>query len=179
MLFRSCFPTCVLNALVWLFERRELPGAVVQHVYAASLDGMQRGIAGSYTSELASFALIDWLTRYRCGPFAIASETLHGRRLNLAPNGRLRTWLRRGGVAIVDIVESANTTHSILALGAGAGHIDFWDPYPRGSEYDYGAGAARLASNGNHPNLRLAIAQLNRTRMRPYALGPQIGRAHV
>lgn len=57
----DCYPTSVLNALVWLFERDELPGAALQRIYAYCLDGIERGVIGSYTSEHASLALMDWL----------------------------------------------------------------------------------------------------------------------
>lgn len=175
----DCYPTCVLNALTWLFRRHELPGAIVQHVYAASLDGIERGVTGAYTTEYANLALMDWLASFRTPAFAVATEVLHGSAVRVIPRGRLVRWLKRGGVAIIDVVESARTTHSLLVLGAARGQIDCWDPYLRDPQYDYGPNASRLPSSGYSPNLRLAMAWLDAVQTRPYSCGPLANRSCV
>jgi len=50
----DCYPTSMLNALIWLFERNELPGTMLQRIYAYCLDGIEHRITGSYTSEHAN-----------------------------------------------------------------------------------------------------------------------------
>jgi hypothetical protein len=112
--YADCYPTSILNALVWLFARDEL----------------------------------------------------------------LR-WLRRGGVAVLDIRITAVTTHSILVLAASGDHLDCWDPYIRGARYEYGRGALRLESDGHTPNLRLTRSWLDSTRIRRYSFGPLAGRVGV
>ena len=39
----DCFPTSVLNGLSHRFDRRCIPGAVVQRIYVYCLDGVSRG----------------------------------------------------------------------------------------------------------------------------------------
>jgi hypothetical protein len=168
----DCYPTSVLNALVWLFERHALPGAVLQRIYAYCLDGIEHGLAGAYTSKYASLALVDWLCEFRTRSFAVNIETLQGSDLHLRPSSEVFRWLRTGGVAVLDVCESATTTHSILALAGDADFLYFWDPYLRGAKYDYGRGAARLASDGRSPNLKLPRAWIDSTRIRRYSFGP-------
>lgn len=151
----DCYPTCVLNALVWLFNRHELPGAVLQRIYTYCLDGIERGAACSYTSRHASLALVEWLEAFKTRSFAVTTDVVNGHHLHLRPTGKVSRWLQSGGVAILDVVETAATAHSILALSAAADHLDCWDPYLRGANYDYGRGASRLETNGRSPNLRL------------------------
>jgi len=175
----DCFPTSVLNALVWLFERSELPGAVLRHVYAHSLDGIERNVTGAYTSEHAGKAVADWLVEFRTRSFAVDVEILTGRELHLRGSSALLRWLHHGGVAVADVCDTPSAMHSILALAAGAGHLDFWDPYIRGRRYDYGRGASRLASDGHAPNLRLSKSALDGTRERRYCFGPFATRSSV
>lgn len=175
----DCYPTCIVNALVWLFERHELPGATLQHIYAFCLDGIERGVAGSYTSEHAGLALAEWVGQFKTRSFGVATEVVRGRDLHLRPSSKVLEWLRRGGIAITDVCVTKNTTHSILALAVGGDCLDFWDPYIRSARYDYGIGAFRLDTDGRAPNLRLAIAWLDTPRTRRYAFGPLAKRVSV
>ena len=162
-----------------MFERNELPGAVLRHVYAHSLDGIERGITGAYTSEHAGLAVAGWLAEFRIRSFAVDVEIVTGREVHLRPASRILRWLRRGGVAVLDVYDTPAATHSILALAAHAGHLDFWDPYIRSRRYDYGHGSSRLASDGHSPNLRLAKSWLDSPRERRYCLGPIAQRSGV
>ena len=175
----DCYPTSMLNALIRLFERHELPGAVLQRIYLSCLDGIERGITGSYTSEHASLALVDWLSGFRTPAFAIDIEVIAGPALHLKPSSRVLRWLKQGGVAVLDVCDTTATTHSILALTAGAGYVDFWDPYQRSPRYNFGSGSVRLATDGRSPNLRLAKARLDSPRSRRYSLGPPGNRSGV
>jgi hypothetical protein len=175
----DCYPTSVVNALVWLFERHELPGATLQHIYAYCLDGIESGVAGSYTTEHAGLALVDWLGNFRTRSFAVMTDMVNGDDLHLRRSSKILRWLQRGGVAIVDVIETAATTHSILALSAGADHLDFWDPYLRVANYDYGRDALRLATDGHSPNLSLSRSALDSPRIRRYSFGPPSKRAGV
>lgn len=175
----DCYPTSVLNALVWLFARDELPGAALQRIYAYCLDGIERGVPGAYTTEYASLALMHWLDEFKTRSFAVATEVIKGHDVHLRASSEVLRWLGRGGVAVLDIRITTVTTHSILALAAGRDHLDCWDPYIRGARYDFGRGALRLETDGHSPNLRLAKSWLDSTRIRRYSLGPLAGRVGV
>src|SRR5574340_1346047 len=150
----DCYPTSILNALVWLFEQHELPGAALHHIYASCLDGIEHGVAGSYTSEHAGLALVGWLNEFKTPSFAVATEVVRGHNLNLRHSGQVLRWLRRGGVAVLDVRVTTRTTHSILARSAGADHLELWDSYFRSAGYNYGRGSTRLETEGRSPNLR-------------------------
>lgn len=175
----DCFPTSVLNALVWLFERHELPGATLQHIYSFCLDGIERGLPGAYTSEHAGLALVDWLNEFKTLSFAVSAEVIRRHDLHLRRSGKVFRWLQRSGVAILDVRVTTLTTHSILALSADTEHVDFWDPYVRGARYDYGHGASRLETEGRSPNLRIARAWFDSPRNRRYSLGPLAERTGI
>jgi hypothetical protein len=168
----DCYPTSVLNALIWLFEREELPGAALQRVYASCLDGIEHGRGGAYTSEHASLALVSWLDEFKTPSFGVTTEVLTGVDLHLRRSSALLRWLRRGGVAVLDMCITGATTHSVLALSADADYLNCWDPYIRGARYDYGRGALPLESAGRSPNLKLARAWVDSTRIRRYSFGP-------
>lgn len=175
----DCYPTSLLNACVWLFEQGELPGAIVQHVYANCLDGIERGVTGSYTSRHAGLAVAGWLGDFRTGSFSVAVEILEGNEVHLRPRGGMLRWLSSGGVAVLDVCDTPTSLHSVLALSASRDYLDLWDPYLRGARYEYGRGALRLDTDGHSPNLRLARSRLDRRLRRPYALGPPADRVAV
>lgn len=175
----DCYPTCIVNALAWLFERHELPGAVLQHIYAFCLDGIEHGAVGSYTSAHAGIALAEWLGEFKTRSFAVATELVSGRDLHLRSSGKVLRSLDRGGVVVLDVCISKAETHSILVLSAGTDHLSIWDPYIRSAGYDYGRGAARLDTDGRSPNLRLTKSWLGRPRAWRYSLGPPAERMGV
>jgi len=175
----DCFPTSVLNALAWLFEEEELPGAVIRRIYAYTLDGIERGAGGAYTSRHASLALAEWLGQFKTRSFAVATEVLEGRQVRLGPASRLLRWLRRGGVAVLDVCDTPAATHSLLALSGRGDCIEFWDSYLRRAGYDYGRGAIRLETDGRRANLRILRSRLESRRDRPYCLGPDARRSAV
>ena len=145
----DCYPTSVLNALVWLFARDELPGAALQRIYAYCLDGIARGVPGAYTSEHASIALVDWLDKFKTRSFAVTAEVIKGHDVHLRASSGCCAGTVRGRRG------SGYPHHRGLATNSGIGRgsrsPDCWDPYIRGARYDTVAARCGSRPTGIHP----------------------------
>jgi hypothetical protein len=145
----DCFPTSVLNGLSHLFERRCIPGAVVQRVYLYSLDGVSRGaITGDGTTEPASRLLAAWLSDYRTPRFSVGTAVITGRDVRLNSNSVLGQRVARGAVAVCDVSERLRFWHSALMLRMSDGWAEWWDPYKRSTLRDMAGRAELIESDG-------------------------------
>lgn len=134
----DCFPTSVMNALIYLFNKpSEIPGEVIRMVYLLSLDDLRRG--GDISSKEGAKALITWLKEYSkkenkrkksFAGFAIMAEILEEENVHLRGNNKIIQCLNKAGVALCDICyPSPDDGHTVIAFKHDSEWIYFWDPY--------------------------------------------------
>ena len=70
----DCVPTSFINALIYLFERKEIPAEVVRRIYEYTLDVPKSGGTTGYAIEF----LANWLSSYRKDNFALRTEIWSG-----------------------------------------------------------------------------------------------------
>ena len=98
----DCGPITVMNAIIYLFEREQIPPDLIRNIMLYCLDGYgAEGAPGkSGTTRAAMMFLSNWLNGYgETGHLAVSSRYLSGREVNFSQNGPLRDALRRGGRA--------------------------------------------------------------------------------
>lgn len=176
----DCFPTSILNALGYLFDRSDIPGAVIQRIYLYSLDGVGRGqrIADGTTNEGARL-LIEWIRTYRTRHFKVGTDFLRGDRVTLEPQGAIARTLRGGGLAICDVSDQQRYWHSMLVLGIKDGWVECWDPYYRRALKKMAHHAEWNPAATHSANLRVQVRWMNAPRSASLRLGPVGGRSAV
>lgn len=130
----DCVPTTIINALSYLFHRKDIPPPVVQKVYSKCLDVEHcRG-----TSEEAIRSMGSWLNRYRdkrYGKFAIQSRFVHGDKVHFRQDSRLLQCMTADGVVLLCIHSSRGYWHYILVLRHEDGWLHCHDPSPRSKRF--------------------------------------------
>jgi len=170
----DCFPMSVLNGLAHLYDRRYIPGAVIQRVYFYCLDsvGPDRTTGGG-TEEASARLLVEWLNAYRTAHFRPRVEYWNGRDVRFAPGSKLRRALAGGAVAVCDVSERRRWWHSILLLRVEDGWIECWDPYVRARLTGMKGRAEVLESDGGKSaNLRISVRCADASRSQSFGLGP-------
>lgn len=139
----DCVPTSFINAIQYLFDRNEIPPAVVQKIMLYSLDTInKRGEAGKGgTTGLAIQLILQWLESFADDKFSFRRcEYLATEQIHLRQGNKIVSCINRGGVALLRVCtgKTANEYHYMLALGVDSNDTDwllFFDPYYRVQQF--------------------------------------------
>ncbi|KAF0221147.1 MAG: hypothetical protein FD174_645 [Geobacteraceae bacterium] len=130
----DCGPTSLINALSYLFDRREIPPFVVHRVYKDCLDiESSRG-----TSSRAIQDLGFWLSHYkekRYKKFAVESKFISGDQVHLQKNSKILQCINSDGAALMIVHSSRNNWHYIIGLRSEGGWLHCYDPSPRSKRF--------------------------------------------
>jgi len=181
----DCVPTSFVNALAYLFERREIPPLVLQRVYMLCLDCMfHTNEHGHGTSDLAIEFIASWLTQFRSTKFKkfrVEADYVGSDHLHLGQGNKLVTCLNSGGVGVLSVKHFGACWHEILALSSKDRWLYAFDPYPKSSKSNRAKCYEFLTPAGPHdPNLRIHYDWLETLSDRqPFRLGLRAQRGGV
>lgn len=125
----DCGKTSLINALVYLFEREEIPPQVIDYITRVTGD-CNLGINGYYrgTSAHALAFAGAWCNDYLANAgMPIRCEALRDDEVSLAHDAPLATALRNGAVAVCGC--SVNVDHYVLMTGFEGNRVRMFDPY--------------------------------------------------
>lgn len=129
----DCVPTSFVNAVSWLFERKEIPPMVIRSIYMYSLDTVGKdarlGLAG--TSKYAVKLLGSWLSSYKFKKFSVKTEFLEGEDVHLEESGRIVRCLEERGVALCNIFLDSRQDHYLMLVSLHEDFVYCFDPYYR------------------------------------------------
>lgn len=131
----DCGTVSLINALVFLFEREEIPVTLIRAIYRYTLDAEgESGIVGEAgTSRNAVEKLSHWITRYaNNNNFKIFCENLE--RENVTEE-RIRECLDKGGCVLARCYQSVE--HYVLITGMDNNFAYIFDPYYLKDDYYY------------------------------------------
>ena len=126
----DCGPTSMLNAIIYLFDRDEIPPEVIRNTMLYCLDCYSKeGIPGKRgTSRAAMMFLSNWLNEYgSLRMMTVSSEYLSGDQVYIGPGSRINQALSHGGAAVVRLF--LDEPHYVLLTGVKGGSILLFDPY--------------------------------------------------
>lgn len=171
----DCVPTALINAVSFLFHRKEIPPMVVRHIYLYCLDTVGRnarfGIGG--TSKYAVRLVGNWLNSYRMKSFAVRTEFVEKTDVRIMRKGKINQCLERGGVALCNMLLTKKEEHYLMITGIGNHWIYCFDSYRRLSVRGMNKNVEVLESlNGRGPNLRIRKDWFNRNQQSRFCLGP-------
>ena len=168
----DCGPTSLLNAVSFLFEREEIPPEIVRNIMLYSLDTFGAdGVSGkSGTSHTAMLFLSHWLDGFgKTGRLSIRSDYLTGRDVNLSPDGRIVSALRRGGAAVVRL--DLDGWHYVLLTGIADNDILVFDPYEP-AEPVPADDVKAVSGHGREYNRIVPAVRFETEELCPYGFGP-------
>ena len=100
----DCGPASMLNAISYLFERKDIPPEVIRNIMLYCLDcHSKEGVPGKRgTSRAAMAFLCNWLNEYgELGLLPISGEHIIGNGVCIGAESRINYALCHGGVAVV------------------------------------------------------------------------------
>jgi len=127
----DCGTTSLVNALVYLFERKQIPIKVVQYLTALTCDkyvGEADELRGGTSAGAMEF-VAGWLNYYagQTG-FPLRCEHLCGPQdVNMRPGNRIEEALAQGAVAVTGVCLGAD--HYVLVTGMDGDRVRLFDPY--------------------------------------------------
>ena len=127
----DCGPISMMNAIIFLFDREQIPPDLIRNIMLYCLDGYgAEGAPGkSGTTRAAMMFLSNWLSSFgRTGQLDISSRYLSGSCVRLSQNSAICDCLRRGGAVVVRLY-LLDDPHYILLTGVEDDHVFAFDPY--------------------------------------------------
>ena len=127
----DCGPTTMTNAIMYLFEREEIPPDLIRHIGQCTLDSFDdKGHCGRYgTSGAAVRYFGSWLNELRyAGLLPIESGYVNNEEVFLGENSRLTEALKEDSAVVLHVFLHG-TGHYILLTGVSDGVYHVFDPY--------------------------------------------------
>ena len=172
----DCGPTTLVNALRFLFEREDIPPALIRTIWLHTNDTYdergQKGCRG--TSKACVRYLCEFFNDYgeHCH-FPIRAEFTDKEAAEIAPGSAAIRCLETGGVVMIRCWLE-NCPHYVLLTGIEGDEVSLFDPYADGPVQP----GVRVVSD--HPaeyNRIVSVRNFEGNSL--YALGPQAGREAV
>ncbi|HEX3022267.1 MAG TPA: peptidase C39 [Lachnospiraceae bacterium] len=126
----DCGPTTVLNAISFLFSRKEIQPDLIKFLQMYCLDSFNsRGELGKKgTSNFAMNFIGNWLNQYgKTHKLPIHCEIPTNDEIYISKNSRIVAALQQGGCAIVRVY--LGVPHYVLLTGMEGDKILVFDPY--------------------------------------------------
>jgi hypothetical protein len=171
----DCVPTALINAVSYLFTRKEIPPMVIRHIYLYCLDTVGRnarfGMAG--TSKYAARLVGNWLDSYKIKGFSVRTKFLEKEDVRLDKEGEIQTCLEEGGVVLCNILLTKKEEHYIMITSIADEWVYVFDSYKRTRIRGMKDNVSILeSSDGRSPNLKIQQAWLDQADCKRFCLGP-------
>lgn len=171
----DCVPTALMNAVSFLFPRKEIPPMVIRHIYLYCLDTVGRnarfGIGG--TSKYAVRLVGNWLNSYKIKAFSVQTRFLEKQDVDVETGGCIASCLEEGGVVLCNMLLTPREEHYLMLTAMDREWVYCFDSYCRRSLRGM-KGAARVMDpeDGRSPNLKIRREWFARAEMKRFCLGP-------
>lgn len=179
----DCGPTTVINGIRYLFEREEIPPALIKGIMMYGNDTFNdQGEGGKRgTSREAIHYLACWLNGFSkgCG-FPLKAEALRQEEAALVPGSRTLQCVEEGGAALI-YCWSGGYGHYVLLTSVEEDGIGLFDPYYEDDlvltmEKD---GARIVNDQPCRMNRVVRMEVINSTEKRDFAMGEWGQRANL
>jgi hypothetical protein len=171
----DCVPTALINAVSYLFHRKEIPPMVIRNIYLYCLDTVGRnarfGIGG--TSKYAVRLVGNWLNSYRMKSFAIRTEFIEGEAVKINKEGKINQCLGQGGVALCNMLLTKREEHYLMITSIDDHWVYCFDSYRRSFVRGIHKNVEILDSqDGRGANLRIKQDWFDQRLRERFCLGP-------
>ena len=175
----DCGPISMMNAIIFLFDREQIPPDLIRNIMLYCLDGYgAEGAPGrSGTTRAAMMFLSNWLSGFgQAGRLPIITEYYTGDRVYMGQQSPITDALHRGGAVVVRLF--LDEWHYVLLTGERDGRVYLFDPY----YVTEGFNDSSVVTDVDHPfayNRVLPQSMLNGETQTLYAFAEQKGREAV
>ena len=175
----DCGPISMMNAIIFLFDREQIPPDLIRNIMLYCLDGYgAEGAPGrSGTTRAAMMFLSNWLSGFgQAGRLPITTEYYTGDRVYMGQQSPITDALHRGGAVVVRLF--LDEWHYVLLTGERGGRVYLFDPYYVTDGFD----DSSIVTDVDHPfayNRILPQSMLNGKTQTLYAFAEQEGREAV
>lgn len=128
----DCGPTTLVNAVRYLFEREEIPPALIKGIWIYANDTFnEQGESGKHgTSKAAVRFLAEWLNGFSKGCcFPLRAEYVEREEADITPESRTIQCLKEGGVALMRCWSEGYGHYVLLTKLLEDGSVGLFDPY--------------------------------------------------
>lgn len=167
----DCGPTTMLNAIIYLFEREEIPPDLVRHIGICTLDSYNKeghcGMSGTSGAAIRYFG--SWLNELRfAGLLPARSTYLEKENVHLHENSQILSALRQNEAVVLHVFHGEG--HYILLTGICEEGICAFDPYYEGNQVSR-PGIVPVEGHPLSHNVILPISVLEDTGREYYSMG--------
>ena len=169
----DCGPTCMVNAIRYLFEREEIQPGVLKHIWVMGNDTYcDKGCLGCHGTSRASMRyMADWLREYGRGCcFPVYAEFLCDGDAVMAPGTKAWDFLQQGGCVIMRCYADKIPHYVLLTAVLPGDEVGLFDPYEEDPEFE-GEGRRVVAGYPKQMNRAVRYDLLNLEDMSDYAMG--------
>ena len=170
----DCGPTCLTNAMRFLFDREEIHPGILKQIWLIGNDTYcEKGRLGCRGTSMAAMRyMADWFNEYgKAWRFPVAAAFLSGEAAAVSPGSQTWNCLARGGCAVMRC-SAGGIGHYVLLTGLlPEGEIGLFDPYAE--EPDFREPGRRVV-RGQPKQMNRAVQYnlLNLQDTSDYAMGP-------
>ena len=170
----DCGPTCVTNAMRFLFEREEIPPVILKQIWTMGIDtyaeGGEPGKAG--TSKAALRYMSAWFDCYadKCR-FPVKVTFLDSDFAAIRPGSLAWRCLEHGGCAVVRVSHNGIGHYVLLTQIVSEDAVGLFDPYYADPD-PHAEGIRFVEGEPKLKNREVTTEVLNRDVEANYAMGP-------
>lgn len=169
----DCGPTSVTNAIRYLFERGEIPPAVLKHIWTLGVDtfSVDGEMGKEGTSRASMRYMAAWLECFaeKCR-FPIKATFLDAELASVEPGSLTWNCIRNGGCAIVRCLLGGDEHYVLLTRVVGDDALGLFDPYEV-DQPDFAEDIRVVEDQPKVMNRVVSAARLNRSDRSDYAMG--------
>lgn len=153
----DCGPTCMVNAMRFLFEREEIHPGILKHIWLMGIDTYcEHGHVGGHGTSRASMQyMTHWLEEYGKGcKFPVRAEYLDGTDAVVEPESKAWKCLERGGCAVMRCLTAKIPHYVLLTTILPENEIGLFDPYAEDPKFE---GEGRRVVEGHPKTMNRAV----------------------
>lgn len=172
----DCGPTTLINAINYLFHRKDISPDVIKSIMLYCLDGYnKKGEAcKNGTTGAAMMFLANWMNQFgKCKKWPISCEVVNGERVHVSQNSKIAECLGQGGVVVARVM--LGCWHYVLFTGMDKDYIYLFDPYYRVKPFHMD-GIEMITDEPTKMNRKVRHELINSEGSGHYALGRNEGR---
>lgn len=167
----DCGPTTMLNAINYLFHRKDISPEVVKAIMIYCLDGYNnKGEAHkSGTTGMAMLFLSNWLNQFgKVKRWPIHCQVVSKEEARISQNSKITECLQLGGVAVAKVM--LGCWHYVLLTGIDNEYVYLFDPYYRKNPFKE-AGVFMIHDKPTKMNRKVLRSILNSESKANYSMG--------
>ncbi|SHI79072.1 C39 family peptidase [Parasporobacterium paucivorans] len=167
----DCGPTSMLNAISFLFHRKDISPDVIKSIMLYSLDRYnKKGEAyKSGTTGMAMLFLANWLNQFgKVKKWKIYCEVLNGEMVTVSQNSRIAECIGQSGAVVARVM--LGCWHYVLITGIDNEYVYLFDPYYRERPFPE-EGIEMIKDAPKKMNRKIRHSVLNSEEKGNYALG--------